>query len=214
MRIFCSILFAAFLLNANTAFSQILGWQFTLPNPSTGREIAAKATTNHDNLEKSILTRGSTATPGPGSMRGFNAAFPIQSSKEEAISTGSYYQFNVSAKKGSKVSLSSLNAVIRRQAESPYKYQWMYSINGSDFVNIGEELAITDLNGWGVTQPSIDLSKHADLQNLNSDKKVMFRIYTWGGVTDKGHEMSFGFGKSKINGSNVLSVNGTITPEN
>ena len=202
-----------FTLLSSTSYGQVLAWQFAKPEPATGREKQAKATTNDPNLETSVLTRGPAAIAKQGNTRGFSGNFPVDATKEEAQKSGAYYQFTVQAKKGYKVSLSSLTAVLRRQPESAHIYRWMYSLNGKDFKEVGsEDLIINDLNNSGIKQPAISLSGYKDLQGVPSSKTITFRIYAWGGTSATGTKIAFGFGKSSTTGSNALALKGTVSP--
>ena len=204
-----------FMLISTTGYSQLVAWQFALPEASDGRDRSAKSTTTDSDVEQSLLTRGPSAVAKQGNSRGFSGNFPVDASRKQAKSSGAYYQFTVKAKKGHKVSLSSLDAVLRRQAESAHVYRWMYSLNGKDFVEVGnDDVIINELSNSGEKQPRIDLSEFKDLQNVSSSKTITFRIYAWGGVSKSGSQIAFGFGKSNTKGSNVLAVNGSVTPAN
>jgi len=203
-----------FMLLSTVGYCQILSWQFALPEPSTGKDRSANSTTNNENLEQAVLTRGPGAIAKQGNLRGFSGNFPVNATKEDAKKSGAYYQFTVKAKKGYKVSLSSLNALLRRQAESAHIYRWMYSLDGKDFKEIGnEDVVINDLNNTGIQQPQINLSAYQDLQDVPSSKTITFRIYAWGGISDKGTQIAFGFGKSNSKGSPVLAVSGNVETE-
>lgn len=202
-----------FMLISTVGYSQIVAWQFALPEPSKGTDRTANATTNNENLEQSVLTRGPSAEPKQGNARGFSGSLPVDATKEDAKKSGSYYQFTVKAKKGYKVSLESLDAVLRRQAESAHIYRWMYSLNGKDFKEIGsQDIVINDLNNNGIKQPTLNLSEYKDLQDVPASKTINFRVYAWGGVAEIGNKRAFGFGKSNSKGSNVLAVKGTVSP--
>ncbi|WP_154648027.1 hypothetical protein [Pedobacter arcticus] len=201
-----------FMCLSTIGYSQILAWQFALPEPSKGIDRTAKATTNDDNLEQSVLTRGPNAIPKQGNSRGFSGNFPIDANKEEAKKSGAYYQFTVKAKAGYKVSLASLDAVLRRQEVSAHVYRWMYSLDGENFKEVGtEDVIINDLNNNGIKQSQISLAEYKDLQNVPASKTITFRIYAWGGVGESGNQRAFGFGKSNSKGSNVLAIKGTVS---
>ncbi len=198
-----------FMLISTVGYSQIVAWQFALPTASDGKDRSAKATTNDANLEQSVLTRGPNAVIKQGNTRGFSGNFPADGTFADAKKSGAFYQFTIKGKKGYKVSLSSLDAVLRRQAESAHIYRWMYSLNGKDFVEVGsDDVIINELSNNGEKQPRIDLSGVKDLQKVSSSKTITFRIYAWGGISGK--QTAFGFGKSNTKGSNVIAVNGSV----
>lgn len=198
---------------SNASFAQILAWQLATPVPSKGIERNVKATTNNEDLELSVLTRGPSAVAKQGNGRGFSGNFPINASQEEAKTAGAYYQFTVKAKPGHAVSLSALDAVLRRQSESAHIYRWTYSIDGKKFTDIGtEDVVISNLSNNGAKQPTLKLATYKELQNVPSTTTITFRLYAWGATADSGTQIAFGFGKSSAAGSNVLAVAGTVTP--
>lgn len=211
---YLSLLALSFFMCASTfSFGQIVAWQFATPEPSTGREKTAKATTNDSNLELSVLSRGASAVPKQGNGRGFSANFPVNADKNEAKNAGAYYQFTLKAKPGYKFSLSSLEAVLRRQAESAYIYRWSYSLDGKDFKELGtDDVTITNLSNNGVKQAPINLVGYKELQNVSDKVTVTFRVYAWGGTANTGQAIAFGFGKSSAVGSNVLAAFGSVSP--
>ncbi len=204
------VLLIALLTISNSGFSQLLVWQFTTPVELTGKETSVTATSVDPALAAVELTRGPNAKAGPGNFRGFTGNFPIDATKADARRSGSYYQFIVKVNEGYTVSLSKLNAILRRQENSAYMYRWMYSLDGKKFKEIGtEDGSITDLNNNGVKQNPLDLSIYEDLQNLTDKSTVTFRLYGWGGSPTEKSKRAFGFGKSSKSGSKVLWINGT-----
>jgi len=184
-------------------------WQFTFPVESKGREIAFPATYAKEGLEEAILSRGLNAAPGSGSVRGFTGDFPIDGSIDHAKKSDSYYEFVLNPGKGQQIKLEAVDVTLRRQQESPYIYRWAYSLNGRNFIDIGDKaIEITSLENSGVKQPTLDLTTVPDLQSIQG--KVYFRLYVWGGTTMSGGQRSFGFGKSDLEGSEVILFKGKI----
>lgn len=199
----------AFLLMANISQAQILAWQFALPEPSKGTEVSLTSTTTNEFLEKSVLTRGKGIVPKQGNGRGFSGNLGVDESFEDAQKSGSYFQFEVTPKKGCEVSLSSLKATLRRQEQSAHIYRWTYSLDGKNFIKIGEEDSkVTFVGNNGIAQAPINLSAISALQKTN--RTVTFRLYAWGGLTNEGKAIAFGFGKSDAKGSNVLALEGVV----
>lgn len=203
-----ALLLVLFSFSVNS-YSQLLAWQFTTPVELTGKEESVEATTVDEGLEVSVLTRGVGAKAGPGNSRGFSGNFTIDETKADARRSGAYYQFVVKVKKGYTVSLSQLNAILRRQENSAYNFRWMFSLDGRKFKEIGEnDGAITDMDNNGIKQPELDLMSYPELQKLTENTSVTFRLYAWGGNKEKA-KRAFGFGKSNKKGSKVLWLNGT-----
>lgn len=206
------ILFISVLLITSSAgYAQILGWQFTTPEPSDGRAKTSEANIIDENLEKSTLVRGPGAVKVSGNSRGFGANLAACETYADAKAVGAYFQFVVKAKKGYKVSLRNLSTVMRRQEEAANKYRWTYSLNGKDFKEIGaEDVSFETFENNGERQPRISLSEYPELQNVPANATITFRLYAWGGKTNTGKKINFGFGKSGSKSNPVLSIFGTI----
>lgn len=175
-----------------------------------GNETTSRSTYTNDALEASILNRG----PGISAQKASNSfasAFPVRTSLQAAEKAGDYYQFNVKAKSGKKIALTSIGVVLRVQAEAPKNYIWKYSTDGGyNFTNIGAPITIsTGFNdNNGIQQPQVELSGIKELQNIPSDKKVVFRLYAWGGTSPTANN-GFRIGKSNAF-IPALVVNGEI----
>lgn len=189
-------------------------WQFYNDNGmiSTGKEDTYTSTTTDESVAESILTRGQgAAITSSGHVGGFIAYFTPSISKQTAVANNCYFEFRMKPKPGNEMSLSSLDARLRRQEFSAYNYRWMYSQNGNDFTEIGsEDCTISDFavnNGY--VQPTINLSGYSDLQMVTENKTVTFRLYAWGGTETTTTQKHFGFGQSKIATGPALKVSGS-----
>lgn len=195
---------------ANIANAQILAWQFTLPTPTKGIEASINSTTTNEFLETSVLTRGKGIIPKQGNSRGFSGNFGVDESFEDAKKSNSYFQFEVKPKIGYEVSLSSLKIILRRQEQSAHIYRWAYSLDGKNFTKIGsEDTKITFVGNNGIAQAPIDLSNIKEFQKVS--KTITLRLYAWGGLTNEGKAIAFGFGKSDAKGSNAIALDGTLS---
>lgn len=209
-----SILFKAFIVIGlvgivNIANAQILAWQFALPEPTKGTEQSLNSTTTNEFLETATLTRGKGIVPKQGNGRGFSGNFGVDENFEEAEKSNSYFQFEVKPKKGYEVSLSSLKATLRRQEQSAHIYRWAYSLDGKKFTKIGaEDTKITFVGNNGIAQTPIDLSNVKELQKVS--RTITLRLYAWGGLTNEGKAIAFGFGKSDSKGSNAIALDGSV----
>lgn len=210
-KLFKGIFVVCLVCFANMANAQVLAWQFALPEHSKGVEPFSKSTTTNEFLEIATLTRGKGIVPKQGNSRGFSGNFGVDESFEDAQKSNSYFQFEVKAKKGHEVSLSSVNATLRRQEQSAHIYRWTYSLDGKNFKNVHEnDITITNVSNNGVKQKPISLATIKELQNVPATKTITFRMYAWGGVTNEGKAIAFGFGKSDTKGSNALALEGTV----
>jgi len=197
---------AVIILIPTIGFGQIVAWQFGVP-AATGSETTYNATTNNENINTSILTRGAGIRVNP-LANGFtsdnwNSSSPT---KLEAISYNEYIEFKIQPKVGFSTSLSTLNAKIRRTSNGPKNYSWQYSINGVTFINIFDTIVsvVTD----GQEQKEILLSSISELQNVDNGTIITFRIYAWGASNN---DASFGFAKTTTGSTtNCLAIGGVV----
>jgi predicted neuraminidase len=187
----------------------LVSWNFEAEGIK-GTEETSKSTFNANGIEQSILSRG-LGIKAQKSTNSFASAFPVNEDANAAIAAGAYYQFTVKAKEGSVMSLSSIGAVLRVQTEAPKNYQWKYSLDeGKSFKDITSPVTVTSgftIND-GLQQPQQELWSISELQNIASSKKVIFRLYAWGG-TNAAANNGFRIGKSNAF-TPALIVNGTV----
>jgi len=189
-------------------------WQFYIDNGviSTGKEETYTSTTTDESVTESILTRGQGASiTTSGHVGGFIAYFTPSVSKQTALANNCYLEFRMKPRPGNEMSLTSLDSRLRRQEFSAFNYRWMYSLNGTDFNEIGSsDCTVSDFavnNGY--VQPSINLSDYRDLQMVPDNKTVTFRLYAWGGIETTTTQKHFGFGQSKLATGPALKVSGS-----
>lgn len=181
---------------------QIAAWDFY----GQSQPATCTATTFHTNLVSesggNLITRG----PGAPASAGVHS-FRTTGFQNNGISTSNtdYFQVTLTAAPGFKVSLATLNA--RFNGTSSFftapgvTSQFAYSLNGADFILIGNPVQSTSL-----TMAQIDLSGIADLQNVYSSVTVTLRYYASGQTTTGG----WGFYSSSA-GTNGFAVGGTVT---
>jgi len=187
----------------------VLAWQFGVP-ASTGVELLYPATTVFDGLASSGLSRG----PGynvSSLARGLSSNVPeIVATKEDAMTLGGYYQFDITVLSGYKLSLEQIQARLRRSAAGANKYRWYYSLNGIDFTAIGPEDISFTSTADGVDQPPVVLSNIDDLKNIPAGSTVTFRLYGWG--FSNVNAGSFAIGRySAGDNTNSLVVTGNVS---
>ncbi len=210
-KAFLCLLVCLFCLNKMVQ-GQIIIWTFyntATSTGTTGSEAQLSATTVDANIETPVLTRGAGAVTGSGSARGFTGRFQITPTYYDAILNDSYYEIKVAPKNGKYVSLTTLNATLRPTSGSANTYRWVFSLDGTNFIELGPAaVTITGTDTNGYPQATIDLSSHIYLQNIPSGTTITFRMYAWGGTVASG---SFGFGKSNTSGSNSITIGGAVT---
>ncbi|MBN2867525.1 MAG: T9SS type A sorting domain-containing protein [Flavobacteriaceae bacterium] len=189
-----------FLLINHLSFSQITAWD---TNGLSGNEVTFNATTQDPNLNISTLSRGSGINPSNLANAFSSNNFTLSNSQALAIANDDYLEFNISAISGYKVSLSSLDVNFRRPSTGPDNFLWRYSLDGTNFINIGSSI-IYNLNPTnGTAQSQIDLSVIPELQNV-FNTTITFRLYAWGATGSTG---SFAIGRLA---GNDLEINGLV----
>ena len=188
-------------------------WQFYDDNNyiSTGREESFQSTTTNKAVLQSTLTRGIGNTiTSSGHVGGFIGYLSVSQSKQEAIEKACYFEFKVQVQPGIELSLYEILAKIRRQEFSAHTYRWMYSLNETDFFEIGDQDVYMNQyeENNGYFQPGLLLNGYSDLQNLRNNKTVTFRLYAWGGTETLTTRKHFGFGQSKLITGPSLSITG------
>ncbi len=189
-----------------TGSTSLLGWQFGSP-ASAGNEATYSSTSNATGLATSILSRGAGIPGDPlyALVRGFTAGnfAPLNSVKTDAVNNGNYYQFTVTPSYGYTTSLSTIDARIRRTSAAANSYRWKYSVDGTNFTEIGAADATFMSTFDGTDQPQIDLSSITALQNITFGTTVTFRIYAWGNTTATG---TFALGRYNVSGTTINSL--------
>lgn len=183
----------------------IAAWQFGNP-AALGTEVTYNATTNNSNLNTCILSRG-VGISATALVRAFAAtSWDNAASKANAVTNDEYFEYTISPKAGYKVSLSTLDATIRRSGSTaPNSYIWKYSTDGTTYTEIGTDISYTGTSEGG-TQPQIDLSGISALQNISSI--IYFRLYAWGGTSTNA---TFSFGRYATGlTSNSLAIGGSV----
>lgn len=167
-------------LNGST---NLLGWDMNVAvagGATTGGEATVVATNVNSNLNASTLVRNGF---GNGSLpRGVSAIGTIGSTKVD----GEYFEFDVTPNAADKyVTLSAIDARLRRTSGGATTHIWSYSKNNGAFVDIGTPITLLP-SDEGYAQASIDLSAIADLKNMPSTTVVKLRLHAWGFTTAAG----------------------------
>ncbi|WP_367873042.1 Ig-like domain-containing protein [Luteolibacter sp. Populi] len=150
------------------------------------------------------LSRGSTAASSAGAN-----SFRTVGFQNNGISTANtdYFQTEVAASPGFKVSLSTLdakfNGTLAYAAAPGVSNQFAYSLDGTNFTLIGTP-TVTTLQP--VTMPQIDLSGVTALQNVTAGTTITLRYYASGQTPTGG----WGF-NSAAAGTYGFEIGGTVT---
>ncbi len=145
------------------------------------------ATTSSASVTVGGLTRGGGLTTSGGGSNdswGADGWFVIGPTQTQAISIANdkFVTFTITPNFGVNVSFTAIEPYnIRRSGTGPTTGIWQYSINGTEFFDIGAPIAWGgDTSAAGNPQVAIDLSGITELQNLTSATTVIFRIVNWG----------------------------------
>jgi trimeric autotransporter adhesin len=198
------------------AWGQIAAWQL---NGKAGNETSIDASTLNSNLNTSTLMRGNGLNVSALANVFGSTNFTVSGTKADAITNNKYITFNINAKSGFQVSLSTLDVRFRRSGTGPNAFQWQYSLDGSTFTDLSSvDISYTSTTTGGDAQTQINLSSITALQNVSSSTSIIFRLYGWGATATTG---TFGIGRSLTSGAtdyslaiggSVNAVGGTATP--
>ena len=199
-KILCIAGFAFF--TCFPGFSQIAAWDFY----GQAYLVTFPATTFQTNLVTFGGANNITRGPGAPASGGIHS-FRTTGFQNNGISMANsdYFQITLEAVPGFKLSLSTLDAKFNGTtsffASPGVTSQFAYSLNGVNFILIGNPVQSTSL-----TMAQIDLTGIPDLQNVYSQATVTIRYYASGQTTTGG--WGFYSGSPGING---LAVGGTVT---
>ncbi len=132
------------------------------------------------------LARGSgvptNSSPGNDAWGGTGFVYANQAT---AIAGNSYVTFSITAAAGYRISLTNIPTYnIRHSGTGSTNGIWQYQVGNSGFVNIGTNIVWGPVtSGSGNTEPAINLSGIAALQNVPPGTNVTFRIVLWGGTS-------------------------------
>ncbi len=183
-----------------------LGWDF---NGNSGNEISAVTTFNNTDLETSSIIRGAGLTAASLANSFSASGWTTTNSLADAIVNNDYFEFTVKPKTSFITSLSALESIFRRSGTGPDRFQWQYSIDGTNFINISNEISFNSTATNGVVQSSIDLTTISVLQNISSSHPISIRLYGYNASANGG---SFSLGRLSGNDLSLIGSTNSITP--
>jgi hypothetical protein len=180
----------------------VAGWCLA---PYTGVTSGSlNASTLDGNLQSAVLGRGSGFTAGSLNFAYVSTTSLLGASKSAAIANNEYFEITLNTKDAYKTSLASLTYKYRCNSSGPQNYKWRYSLNGTDFYDVGstsEDQATVNADGSEYTVSFLDIS---DLQNVASEKTITLRMYLWGSAAVS---QVFGLGRYYVGSVAVPTVN-------
>ncbi len=201
-------------------YDNLFSWQFNNPS-SAGTEVTANATSTVNGISTPVLSRG-FGLNAAGLARGFGSnakatlengsAAQIPSTKAIAIDQKTYFQIDFTVNNGSTLSISAIDAQIRRSGAGARNHAWYYSINDATYQPTGAGSINYELTtGDGDVMPTNYVYHTSQLQNIPGGSKVSLRMYVWG-FTNFGSG-SFAFGRTAATTTTpVLRIGGKIIP--
>jgi hypothetical protein len=197
--------------------SIVLGqWNF---NGVTGFGISPFApATTAGNITIGGLTRGpgiaTTMSGTPAANAWGGAGFPNNATvptMAEAINTGSFVTFTITANSGYNVSFEEIAKFnTRRSNTGPQEMQWQYSLDGTNFTDIGFSQATGTTTSNGTEQDATPLTAEAALQNVPAGTTVTFRLVIWNALGNGGGAWYFNGSGSAASPS--LIFKGVVSP--
>src|SRR5690606_5316995 len=180
-----NFLMFAFLLSIaiHAQQSELIGWDTN--GVSSYGPSPFEPTTVSDELDVTGLTRASgietqnqaAGRAWGGTISGLNGAANTQ----DAVAKSTYFTFTVAPKEGKKLALSTFNMDYRRSGTGAQQGTLQYQINSGEFENIADlNFASSASSGGSLGQ--IDLSSVTELQEINSDQTITFRVVLFGGT--------------------------------
>lgn len=179
------------------------------PSPMVPTEQASDVTVTGLSRGSGVLTGGTAASNAWGGT-GWNV-----SDAASAASTGKYATILISPDPGYLMSLTSIEAYnVRRSSTGSTTGQWQYSLNGTDFTDIGTEITWgSNTSSPGNPQSAIDLTLIPDLQDLDETVQLVLRLLVYGGSAEGGtwYLNQFQAGSDLIIKGTLISIPDTTT---
>ncbi len=190
------------LLPSSLHAAAILSWDFT--GESTLATSTAEVKDTNLGGTSGTLTRGAGAAASAGNNSFRTVGFQ---NNGIAVANTDYFQTEITAASGFKVSLSTLDAKFAgtaNYAASPgVSHQFAYSLDGTTFTLIGASPVVT--TGTPATLPQVDVSGVAALQNVASGTTITLRYYASGQTSTGG----WGFFSASA-GTTGFEIGGTV----
>ncbi|MGC3978065.1 MAG: hypothetical protein QM751_07425 [Paludibacteraceae bacterium] len=180
----------------------IAGWDFESYTGTTSGSLNASSL--NENLQSVVLGRGAGLTPGSLNFSYVSTTSLLGATKDAAIANNEYFEITLNAKSTYKTSLTSLSYKYRRNSSGPAGYKWRYSLDGTNFTDLGATAEdVATANGDGDVY-SVDLSSISALQNIASGTTATLRMYIWGSGSNT---QVFGFGRYYVGSVAIPNVN-------
>jgi hypothetical protein len=202
-------------LSRSTEAALLAEWDFELLTDGGGQTLAASIT---DSAVTASALRGNGVPIYAGPM--INAPFGTwgsnnlaENSQASAISASAYFAFSVTPSvPGVSITeiaqyrtyIDDYDPTLNPPAE--LTGIWQYSIDSTNYTDIGTSFLLGTVDALSQVQPAIDLSGITDLQTLATGTTAELRFVVWGGAYGANYG---GFGTAGP-GVSDFAVNGTV----
>lgn len=187
------------------AKTQIIAWHF---KEASGLETTYDPTINSIGLQTSGLIRGSGIHFSPFGRAFSSDNFTVNGTKADALANNDYISFTITVQQQFSVSLHTLDSKLRRSADGPTAYRWYYSMDGIDFLPLGNSDMQLAASPDGIEQPRLILYTNPSLQYAPYLSNITFRLYAWG-ATSAGGSLAVGRYAENVS-ANSLAIGGIV----
>ena len=192
-----------FLLATRVCYSQITLAGWSAAGQTNFGVSPFTATISDANVSVSGINRGAVISTSGSAIPDAWGGAGWASTSANAISTGAYIYFTISAKLGYTSALKTLNLYYRKASDGPPGCLMQYSVNGSSYITFvtNSNLFNTSASG-GSAITAINLSGIIALQNVSVNDVVTIRIIPYGNA---GYWCVY-----KSSGNTDISILGTV----
>ncbi|MCC5925010.1 MAG: CHRD domain-containing protein [Bacteroidetes bacterium] len=181
----------------------IVSWSFD-GTPSSVLEGPVTATDSNQFLTGTV-DRGPGLT-GTSLLNGFASNGFDAADFDAAVSGNKYYDIVVTAEGGYQFGIEAIEYNFRRSGSGPNAFQWAFSTDGTNFVNLGDVISYTESPTSGTAFGPFSTSAIEQLQGIT---EVTLRMYAWGASTSGG---TGAFGR--ISGDDIVIRGSVMEDEN
>lgn len=161
---------------------KIVGFSFNgVGTAATANPI--NATLIDQGFSSAILSRGTGLTTSTSLRMFYSTIATTSATLADAVAGNKFYQLKLTTKVGYQTALSEMLFRYTRSNDvtkmGPTHYQWKYSLDGTNFQDVGQTVSITENYKAGVDY-LLDLSDEAALQSITGGTEIFLRLYLWG----------------------------------
>ncbi len=169
--------------NANYPTISFANWEIS---GYTGGGASPQAASAINQISSASLERGAGLTAASLAGLWGSVGYDAGTNLSTAITNNDYATISLVLPPASKFSFIKIGTHnIRRSATAPPNVQWQYSIDGTNFTNLGSVISLPDTTALGNNISEIPLNSIYNLQSL-TNLTVIFRLVGYGGTNTTG----------------------------